>query len=227
MLRATAAIASLPAVALFSKKTEKYTRGPAGLGTSRIDNRENSLNAQFGDMSLSQRFEFDFFLDSSAGDKPDSQTSFHCGLDRLSRIKFHNYSCMFHLNPSRLKRRFDNPPRSRAFFSEDEWSFVELLHLDPLTDPFVVRWNHDNNLIRYERFLANISMKGRTFNDPYCQRSIEDTADDLLRVGSDERQPNLGIRSLELTDQSGKKILCDRGGRSCVRIPFLFAHQSR
>jgi len=70
------------------------------------------LDAEIGDMSLSQRVEFYFLLDSPAGDKPDSQTGFHCGLDRLSGIKFHNYPRMFHLNASRLKIRFDNPPRS-------------------------------------------------------------------------------------------------------------------
>ncbi len=63
-------------------------------------------------MSLSQRVELYFFLDSPAGDKPDSQTSFHRGLDRLGGIKLHNYPIMLHLNPSRPKSRFDNPPRS-------------------------------------------------------------------------------------------------------------------
>jgi hypothetical protein len=42
-----------------------------------------------------------------------------------------------------------------------------LLRFDLLTDPFVLRWNHGDNLIRHERFRANISMKGRTFNEPY------------------------------------------------------------
>jgi hypothetical protein len=146
-------------VALFSEKTKKYTRGPAGLRTPRIDNRESSLNIQFGDMGLSQGFEFDFFLDSPAGDKPDSQTRLHCGLDRLGGIKFHDYSCVFHLNTGRLKSGLDNPARSGTLFSEDERSFAKFLGFDLLTDPFVLRWNHNDNLIRHKRFLAKISMK--------------------------------------------------------------------
>jgi hypothetical protein len=39
-----------------------------------------------------------------------------------------------------------------------------LLRFDLLTDPFALRWNHDDNLIRRQGFLANISMRGQTFN---------------------------------------------------------------
>jgi len=41
---------------------------------------------------------------------------------------------------------------------------AELLHLDLVTDPFVLRWNDHNNLIRHKRLLAKISMKRWTFN---------------------------------------------------------------
>src|SRR5260370_18496138 len=99
-------------VTLFSEKTEKYACGREGLRTVRIDDRENSLNFQFGYRNLSQGVEFEFFPDGSAGDKPHSQTGFHCGLDRLGGVKLHSDACMFHLNTSGLKSCFDNPARS-------------------------------------------------------------------------------------------------------------------
>jgi len=94
---------------------------------------------------------------------PTPQAGFHCGLDRLSGIKFHNYRRMFHLNAAAL-RSLRQPPVPEPFFSEDEWSFAEFVHLDLVTDPFVLRWNDHNNLIRHKRLLAKISIEEMDLN---------------------------------------------------------------
>jgi hypothetical protein len=40
-----------------------------------------------------------------------------------------------------------------------------------LADPFVLRWNHDDDLIGHKRLLANIAMKRGAFNPQhFCDR---------------------------------------------------------